>query len=39
MYNDLIHNIEKIGDSCDNIAEAVLNDVNISDAKIMAQDA
>ena len=29
MYNDLIHNIEKIGDSCDNIAEAVLSDVNI----------
>ncbi len=29
MYNDVIHNIEKIGDSCDNIAEAVLSDVNI----------
>ncbi len=29
MYNDLIHNIEKIGDSCDNIANAVLSDVNI----------
>lgn len=29
MYNDIIHNIEKIGDSCNNIAEAVLSDVNI----------
>ena len=29
IYNDIIHNIEKIGDSCDNIAEAVLSDVNI----------
>ena len=29
IYNDIIHNIEKIGDSCDNIANAVLSDVNI----------
>lgn len=29
MYNDIIHNIEKIGDSCDNIADSVLSDVNI----------
>lgn len=29
IYNDIVHNIEKIGDSCDNIAEAVLSDVNI----------
>ncbi len=27
IYNDVIHNIEKIGDCCNNIAEAVLNDV------------
>lgn len=26
LYNDVIHNIEKIGDSCNNIAEAVLED-------------
>lgn len=28
-YNEIVHNIEKIGDSCNNIAEAVLSDVNI----------
>ena len=28
IYTDVIHNIEKIGDSCTNIAEAVLADVN-----------
>lgn len=28
IYTDIIHNIERIGDSCDNIANAVLNDVN-----------
>ena len=26
LYNDVIHNIEKIGDCCNNIAEAVLED-------------
>lgn len=31
VYNDIIHNIEKIGDSCNNIAEAVLKEnVNIA---------
>jgi len=29
IYNDVIHNIEKIGDCSNNIAEAVLNDVNL----------
>lgn len=28
IYTDVIHNIEKIGDSCDNIANAVLDNVN-----------
>jgi len=28
IYTDVIHNIEKIGDSCDNIANVVLDDVN-----------
>lgn len=28
IYTDIIHNLEKIGDSCDNIANAVLDDVN-----------
>lgn len=29
IYNDVIHNIEKIGDCCNNIAEAVLNDLGL----------
>lgn len=29
IYNDIIHNIEKIGDSCDNIAEAVLGNLDL----------
>jgi len=29
IYNDVIHNIEKIGDCCTNIAEAVLNDLGL----------
>ena len=33
IYNDIIHNLEKIGDSCDNMAEAVLTDVNIKAAE------
>lgn len=28
IYTDVIHNLEKIGDSCDNIATAVLDDIN-----------
>lgn len=28
IYSDIIHNIERVGDHCDNIAEAVLADVN-----------
>lgn len=30
IYTDIIHNIEKIGDCCTNIAEAVLDDVNFN---------
>jgi len=33
IYNDIIHNLEKIGDSCDNMAEAVLSEVNIKAAE------
>lgn len=29
IYTDVIHNIENIGDSCDNIATRVLEDVNV----------
>jgi phosphate:Na+ symporter len=29
MYTDVVHNIERIGDSCDNIANAVLDDIKI----------
>ena len=29
MYTDVVHNIEKIGDSCDNIANVVLDDIKI----------
>ncbi len=29
IYTDVIHNIERIGDCCDNIAESVLNNVNL----------
>lgn len=28
MYTDIIHNIERIGDSCQNIVEAVLDDIH-----------
>ena len=28
IYTDVIHNIERIGDCCDNIANAVLDNVN-----------
>lgn len=36
IYTDVVHNIEKIGDSCDNIATAVLNDVNFKTADLAA---
>lgn len=29
MYTDVVHNIEKIGDSCDNIANVVLDDIKM----------
>ncbi|MEG0663301.1 MAG: PhoU domain-containing protein, partial [Anaerovoracaceae bacterium] len=29
IYTDIIHNIEKVGDCCNNIAEAVLDDVHL----------
>lgn len=29
IYTDVIHNIEKIGDSCDNISSSVLNDIHM----------
>ncbi|MDO4545756.1 MAG: PhoU domain-containing protein, partial [Bacillota bacterium] len=32
IYTDVIHNIEKIGDSCDNIANVVLDNVNLKAA-------
>lgn len=38
IYTDVIHNIEKIGDSCDNIANAVLNDINFKTADITKND-
>ena len=28
LYNDIIHNIERIGDSCENIANVVLDNIN-----------
>lgn len=31
IYTDVIHNIEKMGDSCDNIASAVLEDINFTE--------
>ncbi|MEA4922050.1 MAG: Na/Pi cotransporter family protein [Eubacteriaceae bacterium] len=31
IYTDVIHNIEKVGDCCNNIAEAVLDDVHFKD--------
>ena len=29
IYTDVVHNIEKIGDSCDNIANVVLDEVKL----------
>ncbi|MBE6034040.1 MAG: Na/Pi cotransporter family protein [Clostridiales bacterium] len=34
MYTDIVHNIERIGDSCKNIAEAVLADIHFKDSSI-----
>ena len=33
IYTDVIHYIEKIGDCCDNIANKVLDDINIKEAE------
>ncbi|MBP3384275.1 MAG: Na/Pi cotransporter family protein [Firmicutes bacterium] len=33
IYNDIIHNLEKIGDSCDNMAETVLSGVDMKAAE------
>lgn len=35
IYTDMIHNLEKIGDYCTNIAEAVLEDFHFKDKKQM----
>ncbi len=34
VYTEIIHNIENIGDYCENIADVVLSDVNFMDAKV-----
>lgn len=39
IYTDVIHNIEKIGDSCDNISEAVLRDINFKAIKAAESQA
>lgn len=33
IFTDIVHNIEKIGDYCTSIAEAVLSDINFKDRK------
>lgn len=38
MYIDIIHNIEKIGDYCTNIAEAVIKDIGFHRYKNIKQD-
>lgn len=38
MYIDIIHNIEKIGDYCTNIAEAVISDIGFHKYKNIKQD-
>jgi len=35
IYTDMVHNLEKIGDYCTNIAEAVLEDFHFKDKKQM----
>lgn len=32
IYTDVIHNIERIGDSCDNIANVVLDNISLKSA-------
>lgn len=34
MYTDIVHNIERIGDNCTNIAEAVLSDIHFKESNI-----
>lgn len=38
MYTDIVHNIERIGDSCKNIAEAVLLDIHFKDSNISSKE-
>ncbi|WP_312650385.1 Na/Pi cotransporter family protein [Aminipila sp.] len=38
MYTDIVHNIERIGDSCKNIAEAVLSDINFKESNIPTKE-
>jgi phosphate uptake regulator len=33
IFTDIVHNIEKIGDYCTNIAQAVLSDIDFKDKK------
>lgn len=37
IYTDVIHNIERIGDSCDNIANAVLDNINFKTSEEAAE--
>ena len=32
IYTDVVHHIENIGDSCDNIADRVLEDINFKNS-------
>ncbi len=38
MYTDIVHNIERIGDSCKNIAQAVLSDIHFKESNISTKD-
>ncbi|MFV0518472.1 MAG: Na/Pi cotransporter family protein [Aminipila sp.] len=38
MYTDIVHNIERIGDSCKNIAEAVLHDIHFKESNIQNKE-
>lgn len=38
MYTDIVHNIERIGDSCKNIAEAVLADIHFNESNIINKE-
>ena len=33
LYMDVIHNIERMGDNCENIAKAVLDDLKLKDVE------